>query len=89
MTNPTAIVPGMIFYSFHSTERKEKVGFLDNTTLVLQVSGIFSLETSTQKVTMSKGEMILIRKNQLAQLTKHPGNEDHYQTIIISLRMAC
>ncbi|RZL96976.1 MAG: AraC family transcriptional regulator, partial [Pedobacter sp.] len=86
MTNPTEIVPGIIFYSYHSTVRKDKVGFLEHSTLVLQVEGDFSLETSVQKISMSKGEMLLIHRNQLAQLTKTPGPEGQYQTIIISLQ---
>jgi hypothetical protein len=46
VTNPTEIVPGIIFYSYLSAKRKEKVWFLENTILVLQVSGQFLLEAS-------------------------------------------
>ena len=63
MTNPTEIIPGVNFYSYYATMRKEKVGFLRHHTLVLQVSGHFTLETSAQKVSMGKGEMLLIGKN--------------------------
>ncbi|SKC83749.1 helix-turn-helix domain-containing protein [Ohtaekwangia koreensis] len=87
MTNPTEIIPGVIFYSYLSTMRKEKVGFLKHNTLVLQVSGHFTLETSAQKISMSKGEMLLIGKNQLGTLTKTPmANEEHYETIVIFLQ---
>jgi AraC-like DNA-binding protein len=51
------------------------------------VSGQFSLETSSQKVFMKAGEMLLIGKNQLTQLTKIPISPDEsYETIIISLQ---
>jgi AraC-like DNA-binding protein len=87
MTNPTEIIPGVIFYSYYATMRKEKVGFLRHHTLVLQVSGHFTLETSTQKISMGKGEMLLIGKNQLGTLTKRPlSNEEHYETVVISLQ---
>ena len=87
MTNPTEIIPGVIFYSYHATMRKEKVGFLRHHTLVLQVSGHFTLETSAQKISMGKGEMLLIGKNQLGTLTKMPAsNEENYETIVISLQ---
>ena len=87
MTNPTEIIPGVIFYSYYATMRKEKVGFLRHHTLVLQVSGHFTLETSVQKVSMGKGEMLLIGKNQLGTLTKMPvSNEENYETIVISLQ---
>ena len=86
MINPTEIIPGVIFYAYNSTMRKEKVGFLTHNTLVLQVSGQFTLETSAQKISMSKGEMLLIRKNQLGQITKTPLPNGHYETIVISLQ---
>ena len=86
MTNPTEIIPGVIFYSYLSTARKEKVGFLSHNTLVLQVSGQFTLETSGQKIAMKRGEMLLIGKNQLGQITKTPLPDEDYETIVISLQ---
>ncbi|WP_338875101.1 AraC family transcriptional regulator [Spirosoma sp. SC4-14] len=86
MTNPTEILPGVIFYSYLSTRRKEKVGFLNDTKLVLQVSGQFTLETATQTISMRGGEMMLIGKNQLGQITKTPLPEEDYETIVISLQ---
>jgi len=64
---------------------KEKVGFLDRSILVLQVSGQFTLETSSQRISMRRGEMLLIRKNQLGQITKTPLPGEDYQTIVICL----
>ena len=86
MTNPTEIVPGVIFYAYLSTMRKDKVGFLSNNTLVMQVSGHFALETAVQKISMTKGQMLLIGKNQLGQITKTPLADEHYETIVISLQ---
>jgi hypothetical protein len=86
MTNPTEIVPGVIFYSYLSAIRKDKVGFLSHNTLVMQVSGQFTLETAGQKISMRAGEMLLIGKNQLAQLTKTPPPGGIYETIVISLQ---
>lgn len=85
MTNPSEIIPGVLFYSYHSTVRKDKVGFFDYNTLVLQVSGRFSLETSEENVSMEGGSMLLIRKNQLGEITKTPLHED-YKTIVIILK---
>jgi AraC-like DNA-binding protein len=86
MTNPTEIIPGVIFYSYFSAKRKEKVGFFEHSTLVLQVSGRFTLETASQSISMKKGEMLLIRKNQLGEITKTPLDGEDYQTIIICLK---
>ena len=86
MTNPTEIIPGVIFYAYLSTMRKEKVGFLKHNTLVLQVSGQFTLETASQKISMRRGEMLLIGKNQLGQITKTPLPGEDYETIVISLQ---
>ncbi|HLZ85625.1 MAG TPA: hypothetical protein VKQ52_00240, partial [Puia sp.] len=79
-------MPGVIFYSFLSTMRKEKVGFFEHNTLVLQVSGHFTLETTGQKISMRRGEMLLIRKNQLGEITKTPLPDEDYQTIVICLQ---
>lgn len=66
--------------------RKEKVAFLEHNKLILQVSGQFSLETATEKISMTSGQMMLIQKNQLGELTKIPLEEEYYQTIVISLQ---
>lgn len=86
MTNPNEIMPGVIFYAYLSTGRRERVGFLAHNTLVLQVSGQFTLETAVQKISMRRGEMLLIRKNQLGQITKTPLPDEDYETIVISLQ---
>ena len=66
--------------------RKEKVGFFEHSTLVLQVSGQFTLETASQSISMRKGEMLLIRKNQLGEITKMPLEDNEYLTIVIFLK---
>ena len=86
MTNPTEIIPGVIFYSYLSTVRKEKVALLEHSILVLQVSGRFTLETADQKITMGRGEMLLVQKNQLGEISKLPLEDEDYQTIVISLK---
>lgn len=86
MTNPTEIIPGTIFYAYLSTKRKEKVSFLEHNIFVLLISGQFTMETSRQKISLTKGEMLLVRKNQLARITKNPGLGEDYETIVISLR---
>ncbi|MFD2934658.1 helix-turn-helix domain-containing protein [Spirosoma flavum] len=86
MTNPTVIIPGVIFFSYRSVISKEKVAFLEHNTLVLQVSGRFSIETANEKISMGRGQMLLIQKNQLAELTKTPLEGEDYQTIVISLK---
>jgi AraC-like DNA-binding protein len=86
MTSPAEILPGVIFYSYLSAERKEKVCFWNHHTLILQVSGQFTLETSTQTISMTAGEMLLIGRNQLGTLTKTPLPGGNYETIVISLQ---
>jgi AraC family transcriptional regulator, exoenzyme S synthesis regulatory protein ExsA len=86
MTNPNEIIPGVIFYSYLSTMRKVKVGFMAHNSLVLQISGQFTLETSGQKISMKRGEILLIGKNQLAEITKTPLPDEDYETIVITLQ---
>jgi len=86
MINPTETIPGVLFYSYHASVRKDKVAFLEHTTLVLQVSGRFTLQTASEKLSMVQGEMLLIRRNQLGELTKTPLNGEDYQTIVICLK---
>ncbi|MFD1143689.1 helix-turn-helix domain-containing protein [Larkinella insperata] len=86
MESPAEILPGVIFYSYHSAERREKVCIWNHHTLILQVSGQFVLETSGQTVSMTGGQMLLISKNQLGTLTKTPPPGDKYETIVISLQ---
>jgi AraC-like DNA-binding protein len=50
------------------------------------VSGHFKFETAGQEVSMNKGQMLLIHKNQLGQITKTPLPGEDYQTIVISLQ---
>lgn len=86
MTNPNEIIPGVLFYSYLATQRKDHVAFLSHNTLVMQVSGLFTMETSAQKVSMRRGQMLLVGKNQLAQITKTPLPDEDYQTIVIVLQ---
>lgn len=62
------------------------MAFMEHNTLILQVSGRFSLETATQKVSMGAGEMLLVQKNQLGEITKTPLDGEDYQTIVICLQ---
>lgn len=86
MISPAEILPGVIFYSYLSAERKEKVCFWNHPTLVFQVSGQFKMETIDQSISMSGGGMLLIGKNQLGTLTKTPLPGGNYETIVISLQ---
>ncbi|RZJ27262.1 MAG: AraC family transcriptional regulator [Chryseobacterium sp.] len=86
MESPAEILPGVIFYSYLSTERKEKVCFWNHHTVVLQVSGQLVLETSEQNISMIAGEVLLIHRNQLGTLTKTPLPGGNYETIVISLQ---
>jgi AraC-like DNA-binding protein len=86
MINPTEIIPGVIFFSYLSTERKEKVAFLEHNMLVMLVSGRFTLTTANDSISMGRGDMLLIQKNQLGEITKTPLDGEDYQTIVISLQ---
>jgi AraC-like DNA-binding protein len=86
MTSPAEILPGVIFYSYLSAERKEKACLWNHHTLILQVSGHVTLETSAQSISMGGGELLLISKNQLGTLTKTPVPGGNYETIVISLQ---
>jgi AraC family transcriptional regulator, exoenzyme S synthesis regulatory protein ExsA len=83
--NPTEIIPGVLFYSYLSSVRKDKVAFLAHNTLVLQVAGRFTLVTADQTIAMESGQMLLIHRNQLGEITKTPLNGEDYQTIVITL----
>lgn len=84
MLHPTA-TSGLIFSSFHAATLKERCVFLQDYLLVLVVSGALKFETATEKLTVQQGQMMLVHKNQLAELTKMP-HEGAYHSIIVSLR---
>ncbi len=86
MASPAEILPGVIFYSYLSAERKEKVCFWNHHTLVFQVSGQFTMETVGQTITMTGGDVLLIGKNQAGTLIKTPLPGANYETIVISLQ---
>lgn len=86
MVNPREVIPGVLFFAYLSTVRKEKVAFLKHNTLIMQVSGRFTLETADHTVAMEKEQMLLVQKNRLGDITKAPVGEEPYQTIIISLQ---
>jgi AraC-like DNA-binding protein len=86
MTNPTEILPGVIFYSYLSAERRDKVCFWNHHTLVLMVSGQLHLETADQRLEVKAGEMMLVGKNQLGTLTKTPLPGQSYESIVICLQ---
>jgi AraC-like DNA-binding protein len=86
MESPAEILPGVIFYSYLSSERKEKVCIWNHHTLILQVAGQLVLETSGQQISTAEGKLLLIGKNQLGTLTKTPLPGRHYETIVISLQ---
>ncbi|WP_343667850.1 AraC family transcriptional regulator [Chitinophaga sp.] len=86
MQNPTEIIPGVIFYSFLTSSRRDVVAFLGHNKLILMVSGQLTFETSSQKTTLQQGDIMLVGKNQLAQLTKTPSPEGRYETIVITLQ---
>ncbi|GGH73553.1 AraC-like DNA-binding protein [Filimonas zeae] len=86
MTHPNEIIPGVIFFSYLSTMRRDTVAFLAHNTLVMQVSGQFTFETTNQTISMRRGQMLLVGKNQLGQITKTPLPDEDYETIVITLQ---
>ncbi|RFZ83165.1 AraC family transcriptional regulator [Mucilaginibacter terrenus] len=86
MISPEEILPGVIFYSYLSAERKEKICIWNHHTLILQVSGQLTLETSEQSISMSGEEVLLIGRNQVGTLSKTPLPGGNYETIVISLQ---
>lgn len=86
MESPAEILPGVIFYSYLSAQRKEKVCIWNQHTLILQVSGQLTMETSVENISMNGGQMLLIGKNQLGTLSKTPVAGGNYETIVISLQ---
>ena len=86
MINPTELVPDVIFLSFIASQKKERIGFIEHNALVLQVSGHFTLETAGESISMRKGEMMLVKKNQLGEITKLPMDGEEYRTIVILLK---
>jgi AraC-like DNA-binding protein len=86
MRNPTEILRGVIFYSHLTSKRKEVAAFLAHNTLILMVSGQLTFETASEKFSIQQGDIMLVEKNQVAQLTKIPSSEGNYETIVIVLQ---
>ncbi|CAM4037081.1 AraC-type DNA-binding protein [Pedobacter westerhofensis] len=86
MINPTELKPEILFLSFISSKRKERIGFIEHTALIFQASGHFTLETAGERTSMQQGEIMLVKKNQLGEITKLPLEGQQYQTIVILLK---
>lgn len=79
------IVPGSIVYSLNTEKEWVRDGIIPGSILILQISGQLMLETSSEKISTKPGDMLLIRKNQLAKITKIPTDGGDYKTILILL----
>lgn len=79
------IVPGRMVYSLNTEKERVRDGVIPESLLVLQISGELMFETSYERILTRAGDMLLIRKNQLAKATKIPGKYGAYQTILIVL----
>lgn len=85
MADNPEIIDGIIVYSSLEQRQREKVAFLLNNALVLQIAGQLTLETSNQKISIRQGEMLLVRKHQLVTFSKTPLQGQRYETIFILL----
>ncbi|MFC3199953.1 helix-turn-helix domain-containing protein [Parapedobacter deserti] len=79
------IVPGRMVYSLNTEKERIRDGLIPESLLVLQISGQLLFETSSEKILTQAGDMLLVRKNQLAKATKIPADDGAYQTILILL----
>jgi len=83
VNNSTDIVSGSIVYSLISEKKREKDKFLTESVLAFQISGQLTLETSGQKISTKRGDMLLMRKHQLVKITKTPLQGEDYKIIFI------
>ena len=85
VNNSTDIVPVSIVYSRIAEKEREKDGFLAESVLALQISGRLTLETSSQKISTKRGDVLLMHKHQLVKMTKTPLDGEDYKIIYILL----
>ena len=85
VNNSTDIVSGSIVYSMITEKKREKDKFLTETVLILQISGRLILETSGQKISTKRGDVLLVRKHQLVKMTKIPLPNEEYKIIFVLL----
>jgi AraC-like DNA-binding protein len=85
VNNSTDIVPGSIVYSQIAEKQREKDKFFSESVLALQISGQLTLETSSQKISIKRGDTLLMRKHQLVKMTKTPLHGEDYKVIFILL----
>src|SRR4249919_533094 len=85
VNNSTDIVLGSIVYSMMTERKREKDKFLEESVLILQISGQLTLETSGQKISTKQGDMLLVRKHQLVKMTKMPLPGEDYKVVFMLL----
>ena len=85
VNNSIDIIPGSIVYSQITKKEREKDKFLTESVLALQISGQLTLETSSQRISTKGGDILLVRKHQLAKFTKTPLPGEDYKIIFILL----
>lgn len=82
----TELIPDTVFYAFHATMEKDYAVYMEHTMLTFQISGEFTLETSSEKVSMRPNEILLLHKYQVGEVTKKPLDSKGYQTVVVFLR---
>ena len=86
MKPSTELIPDTVFYAFHATMEKDYAVYVEHTMLTFQISGEFTMQTSSEEISMRPNEILLLRKYQVGEVTKKPLDSKGYQTVVVFLR---
>jgi len=75
-----------IVYSLDTVKKTEYDNLLDESVLLLQLSGEMTFETSSERITTRSGDIYLVKKHQFVKTTKTPKNNEYYKALMFILK---
>lgn len=76
----------VLVFTICAEREKESDRFLSESILVLQLSGQLSLETNNEKIVITAGDTLLVRKHQFVKVTKAPIGTENQKAILFTLK---
>ncbi|REA64462.1 AraC family transcriptional regulator [Dyadobacter luteus] len=75
-----------IVYSLDTAKQTEYDNLLEESVLLLQLSGEMTFETSGDRITARPGEVYLVKKHQFVKTTKTPKNNEFYKALMFVMK---
>lgn len=85
-SNLNKIPPEAFVFTIGAEKKKESDRFLSESILAMQLSGRLTLETNTEKIVMTPGDVLLVCKHQFVKVTKTPVDNENQEAVLLTLK---